>query len=114
MSYGLSVFCGKCKYPPAEPGALGIEPLKAAEFGAAEAPRGWHYNACVSQLKMRDLDKASAFSARAPILARWVTIVAAASSRRLGPGMHRTGFVPYTVCIRLTGRNLNRAAPCDP
>ena len=31
-----------CKYPPAEPGALGIEPLKAAEFGAAEAaPRWW-------------------------------------------------------------------------
>jgi hypothetical protein len=30
------------KYPPAEPGALGIEPLKAAEFGAAEAaPRWW-------------------------------------------------------------------------
>ena len=30
------------KYPPAEPGALGIEPLKAAGFGAAEAaPRWW-------------------------------------------------------------------------
>ena len=30
------------KYPPAEPGALGIEPLKAAEFGAAgAAPRWW-------------------------------------------------------------------------
>src|SRR5215207_9000068 len=27
------------KYPPAEPGALGIEPLKAAEFGAAGAAR---------------------------------------------------------------------------
>src|SRR5215204_5371652 len=33
---------GTRKYPPAEPGALGIEPLKAAEFGAAEAaPRWW-------------------------------------------------------------------------
>ena len=29
------------KSPPAEPGALGIEPLKAAEFGAAEAAPRW-------------------------------------------------------------------------
>ena len=29
------------KYPPAEPGALESEPLKAAEFGAAEAAPRW-------------------------------------------------------------------------
>ena len=40
---------GTRKYPPAEPGALGIEPLKAAEFGAAEAaPRWWLGRVCSS------------------------------------------------------------------
>jgi hypothetical protein len=28
-----------CKYPPAEPGALGCEPLKAAESGALTRPQ---------------------------------------------------------------------------
>jgi hypothetical protein len=30
-----------CKYPPAEPGALALEPLEAADGGANAAPKFW-------------------------------------------------------------------------